>query len=270
MATGRIDTGAIEMFYALSGPEEGPVVCLNHCFGSDHRYWDHHLAAFQGYRVLRYDTRGHGESGAPPGPYTLSMIASDVIGLLDALGIGRVHFCGVSMGGMIAQTLALEHSERIASLMLVNTTCEYTEAQRVLWRERADLALSDGIEAVHAVLMDRWFTQDAAEGQIPGYRYMSETFRRFEPSSFDAVIEAMRGLDTVARLPEITVPTMVVATPDDPGAPTETSKMMAAAIPGAELHWLEPARHLATLEHPERFNAIARAFLTKVAPPPSG
>jgi 3-oxoadipate enol-lactonase len=265
MATGRIDTGAIEMFYELSGPNGAPVVCLNHCFGADHRYWDHHLAAFEGFQVLRYDTRGHGRSDAPAGPYTLSMIAGDIAGLLDALKIEWVHFCGVSMGGMIAQTLALEHPDRIASLMLVNTTCEYTDTQRVLWRERADMALSGGIEAVHAVLMDRWFTQDAADNQIPGYRYMAETFRRFEPSSFDSVIEAMRGLDTVAWLPGIRVPTMVVATPDDPGAPTETSKKMAAAILGAELHWLEPARHLATLEHPERFNDLARAFLSKVA-----
>ena len=264
MATGRIKTGAIEMFYDLSGPDAAPVVCLNHCFGSDHRYWDHHMAAFEGFRILRHDTRGHGETDAPAGPYTLSMIASDIVGLLDALDIGQVHFCGVSMGGMIAQTLALEHAERIASLMLVNTTCEYSEAQRVLWRERADLALAGGIEAVHAVLMDRWFTQDAADRQIPGYRYMAETFRRFKPTSFDAVIEAMRGLDTTAGLPGIKVPTMVVATPDDPGAPTETSEKMAAAIGDAELHWLAPARHLATLEHPERFNTLARGFLARV------
>ena len=264
MTTGRINTGAIEMFYDLTGPEAAPVVCLNHCFGADHRYWDPHMVAFQGFRVLRYDTRGHGESDAPPGPYTLSMISSDIVGLLDALGLGRVHFCGVSMGGMIAQTLALEHPAHLASLMLVNTTCEYTEAQRLLWRERADLALREGIEAVHAVLMDRWFTQDAADRQIPGYRYMAETFHRFKPSSFDSVIEAMRGLDTATRLPSITVPTMVVATPDDPGAPTAVSRKMAAAIEGTVLHWLEPARHLATLEHPDQFNALARGFLGRV------
>ncbi|MDA1311556.1 MAG: alpha/beta fold hydrolase [Proteobacteria bacterium] len=264
MATGQVNTGAIEMFYDLSGPEDAPVVCLNHCFGADHRYWDHHMGAFEGFRVLRYDTRGHGLSDAPPGPYTLSMIAADIVGLLDALAIERVHFCGVSMGGMIAQTLAIEHPRRIASLMLVNTTCLYTDAQRVLWRERADKALDGGIEAVHAVLMDRWFTQDAADRQVPGYRYMAETFRRFKPASFGSVIEAMCGLDTVARLPGIKVPTMVVATPDDPGAPTEISKKMAASIPGAALHWLEPARHLATLEHPERFNALAREFLARV------
>jgi 3-oxoadipate enol-lactonase len=264
MATGRINTGTIEMFYDLSGPDDAPVVCLSHCFGADHRYWDHHLAAFEGFRVLRYDTRGHGQSDAPVGHYSLSMIAADIAGLLGALKIDRVHFCGVSMGGMIAQTLALEHPALIASLMLVNTTCEYTDAQRVLWRDRADMALRGGIEAVHVVLMDRWFTQDAADRRLPGYVYMEETFRRFKPSSFESVIEAMRGLDTLARLPGIKVPTMVVATPDDPGAPTETSRKMAAAIPGSELNWLEPARHLATLEHPERFNELAGKFLARV------
>jgi 3-oxoadipate enol-lactonase len=263
MPSGRINTGAIEMYYDLSGPADAPVVCLSHCFGADHGYWNLHLSAFEGFRVLRYDTRGHGQSDAPPGPYSLSMIAADIIGLLDALGMERVHFCGVSMGGMIAQTLTLEYPDRVSSLMLVNTTCEYTQAQRVLWRERADMALKGGIEAVHAILMDRWFTQDAADRQLPGYRYMAKAFRGFDPSSFDSVIEAMRGLDTTARLSMINVPTMVVATSDDPGVPTETSRKMAAAIPGAELHWLEPARHLATLEHPERFNVLAKGFLAR-------
>jgi len=263
MATGRISVGGIEMFYDLSGPDGAPVACLNHCFASDHRYWDPHLAAFGGMRVLRYDTRGHGRSDAPAGPYTLEMLAGDVVGLCDALGIETVHFCGVSLGGQIAQTFALTYPDRLASLVLVNSTCEYTEDQTRLWRDRARQALDGGIAAVHGPLMQRWFTPEAAERRIPGYRYMEQVVAEFAPESFDAASAAMCMLDTTERLKNIKVPSMVIATPDDPGAPREVSEKMARLIPDCELHWLEPARHLSSLEHPERFNDLVRAFLGK-------
>jgi 3-oxoadipate enol-lactonase len=239
------------------------VVCLNHCFAADHGYWDPHLPALDGFRVLRYDTRGHGDSDAPPGPYSLAMLADDVARLCDALEIDTVHFCGVSLGGQIAQTFALNHPQRIASLAIVNSTCEYTVAQTELWRERADLAQREGMQAVHDALLARWFTDEAAAQQIPGYRYMDAALRRFTADSFSAASEAMCGLDTTKHLAEITVPGMVVATPDDPGASREVSEKMARLIPDCELHWLEPARHLASLEHPERFNELLRSFLQR-------
>lgn len=263
MAIRRIDAGEIRMACELTGPEGAPVACLNHCFGSDLHYWDRHLDAFEGFRVLRYDTRGHGGSDAPDGPYRLEMLAADVAGLLDALGVGRVHFCGVSIGGQIAQTFALDYPERVASLILVNTTCEYGEDQVALWRARARQVLEEGIEAVHAALMTRWFTDEAAAEQPPGYRYMSDAIRRFPPQSFAAAVEAMCHLHTTPRLPRIAAPTLVIGTPEDPGAPREVTEKMARLIPNASLEWLTPARHLASLEHPERFNALVRSFLSK-------
>ena len=263
MTVRRIDAGEIRMAYELSGPEGAPVACLNHCFGSDLRYWDRHLPAFDGFRVLRYDTRGHGESDAPRGPYRLEALAADVAGLQDALGIGRVHFCGVSLGGQIAQTFALDYPERVASLILVNTTCEYSGEQVALWRDRARQVVEEGIEPLHAALMARWFTDEAAEEQLPGYRYMADAIRRFRPESFAAAAEAMCGLNTTPRLPRIATPTLVIGTPEDPGAPRVVTEKMARLIPGASLEWLTPARHLSSLEHPERFNALVRAFLSK-------
>ena len=262
MKKGIIDTGRINMFFELSGPADAPVVCLNHCFASDHHYWDLHMEAFGDFRVLRFDTRGHGQSDAPPGPYTLEMLAGDVAGLCDALDIEKVHFCGVSLGGQIAQTFALEYPARLASLTLVNSTCEYTEEQTKMWRERADQALQGGIEAVRAPLLKRWFTERAAERQIPGYLYMEAAIGRFTPASFDAASAAMCALDTTDRLSSIDVPALVVATPDDPGAPREVSEKMARLIPNCELKWLEPAQHLASLEHPALFNQLIEEFLT--------
>ncbi len=261
MTIERIDNGNIVMAYELSGPAGAPVVCLNHCFASGLGYWEPHLPAFEGFRVLRYDTRGHGGSDAPQGPYTLETLAADAAGLQDALGIEKVHFCGVSLGGQIAQTFALAYPERLASLILVNTTCEYTDDQVAMWRARARQALEGGIEAVHGPLMARWFTAQAGHRRIPGYRYMEEAIRKFSPESFQAASEAMCGLRTTERLGEITAPTLIVATPDDPGAPREVSEKMANLIPNATLAWLEPARHLSSLEHPDRFNLLVRAFL---------
>ena len=263
MTTGRIDVGEIRMAYELTGPEGAPVACLNHCFGSDLHYWDRHLDAFEGLRVLRYDTRGHARSDAPPGPYRLEMLAADVAGLQDALGIDRVHFCGVSLGGQIAQTFALAYPKRIESLILVNTTCEYGDEQVALWRERARQVVAEGIEPLHATLMARWFTDEAVARQPPGYRYMAEAIRRFPPQSFAAAVEAMCHLHTTPRLSRIAAPTLVIGTPEDPGAPREVTEKMARLIPNAELKWLTPARHLASLEHPERFNALVRTFLAK-------
>jgi len=263
MTIEHINIGDITLRYELTGPREAPVVCLNHCFASGLGYWDLHLPAFEGLRVLRHDARGHGGSDAPPGPYTLEMLAADAAGLQDALGIDRVHFCGVSLGGQIAQTFALNYPERLASLILVNTTCQYDDDQVAMWQERAQQALDDGIEAIHAPLMARWFTQEAADRKLPGYLYMDEAIRNFAPRSFAAAATAMCELNTTQRLPQIKVPTLIIGTPDDPGAPREVTEMMARMIPNATLSWLEPARHLSSLEHPNRFNELVRAFLRR-------
>ncbi|MEM7747532.1 MAG: alpha/beta fold hydrolase [Pseudomonadota bacterium] len=219
------------------------------------------MPAFEGFQVLRYDTRGHGQSSTPKGPYNLSMLAGDTARLFDHLEIQHVHFFGVSMGGMIGQTLALEHSDRVTSLALINTTPEYSAEQKVMWRERAGIVLSEGIGAVQDALMERWFTDEAIASQQPGYLYMNDIVARFQPESFDAVTAAMCELDTTSRLNLISAPTLVVAAPDDPGVPPRLSETLAREIPKAELYWLTPARHLATLEHVETFNDLARKFL---------
>ena len=151
------------------------------------------------------------------------------------------------------------------SLALVNSTCEYSAEQRVQWQERAEQVWADGIEAVLPALMARWFTDEAATRRIPGYDYVQRTAARFPPASFAAVTHAMRALDTSDQLTDISQPTLVVAAPEDPGVPIELSKRLAARIPSAELHWLTPARHLASLEHVDTFNQLLRAFLLRVS-----
>lgn len=252
----KAQLGDFEMAYRLDGPEGAPVVMMGHCFCADHHFWDPHLPALAGFRALRFDTRGHGQSGRSEGPYGLTQLAGDVVALMDHLRLETAHYVGVSMGGMIGQTIAIEHGDRLASLALVNTTAKYSSAQRDLWRQRAAQVLAEGIEPIHGDLMSRWFTDAAGQRPPPGYRYIAEVIRHFDRRSFDSVTAAMCELDTVARLPDITAPTLVVAAPEDPGVPPEMSELLALKIPNASLHWLSPARHLATLEHVDSFNTL--------------
>ncbi len=260
-----LQASGLRVCYELIGPCGAPVVCLAHCFGSNLGYWDCHLPAFDGFRVLRYDARGHGGTDRPAGPYSLKQLADDVVALLDRLQLGIVHFVGVSMGGMVGQTLALDHADRLASLTLANSPCRYTPAQVSLWRERAQLVLEQGVNAVQPALMACWFTDEAAQRRSPGYCFMERAFGSFSATSFAAATEAISRIDTCDRLASIAVPTLLFGSRDDPGVPVSVSEMMARRIVQAELHWLEPARHLASLERADEFNRIIRQFLADVA-----
>lgn len=253
--------GDIKIAYMDDGPRSAPAVLMGHCFCADHRFWDPHLAACEGFRTIRFDTRGHGQSGRSDGPYSLTQMASDVVGLMDHLELRQAHYVGVSMGGMVGQTLGIEYPKRLLSLTLLNTTPIYSDAQRDLWRERADAVLAHGIEPIHGDLMRRWFTDEALAADLPGVRYIAEVVRTFDRRSFASVTAAMCELNTVDCLPAISAPTLVVAAPDDPGVPRDVSEMLSNRIPDASLHWLHPARHLASLEHPDVFNGLLRAHL---------
>ena len=263
MTSGSISLNHVEIAYDLSGPPDGETVVLLHCFGSNRKYWDFHKEAFVGFKTLAIDVPGHGQSTLYEDGCSLELIAGDILSLLDVLGIKKIILGGVSMGGMISQTFTLKYPDLVSALMLINTTCLITEDMHQLWKERSKQVLENGTSAVHEALMQRWFTLNAIKNKISGYNYLSETFKNFRPETFKKISEAMCGLDTDHRLKSISVPTLIIATPDDPGAPTYISKRMADFINGSDLHWLEPAQHLSSLEHIDEFNAIVTNFLSK-------
>ncbi len=262
----QCDLGTHHLAYDITGPEAGPPVLLSHCFAGNRHVWDAQLPALAAYRTIRYDTRGHGKSGLPPGPYRLDDLGNDAIALLDALDIERVHYFGISMGGMIGQNIARRFPHRLASLGLITTTCMCDEAEQQLRRDRMAAVRRDGIEGQHDRNMARWFSDQALRDQIPGVRTMSAAYRSFTPQAFEWISHAiLHDLNYAADLKRITAPTLIVASPDDPGVPREVSELMRDEIPGAEFAWLSPAKHLATLEHPERFNQMMVDFLAKHA-----
>ena len=258
---GNISLGALSVAYDLDGPDNAPTVMLAHCFAADRNFWRPHLTALAGFRVLRFDARGHGQTSRPDGPYTVGDMTDDAIALMNRLGIEHAHYVGVSMGGMVGQHLGFGHGDRLRSLTLLNTAPRYARTQQQLWRDRAAEVLDRGTEHLHDTMMRRWFTDQEVDTSGPGYRYMSAAFRRFHPKTFAACALALADLDTVDQLSQIRIPTMVIAAPDDPGIPPEMSELLAAQIPGAVLHWLTPARHLASLEHVETFNSQLQRFL---------
>ncbi len=262
-----ITANGIRMHYTLEGPEAAPVVTLSHSLATDLRMWDPQVPALTAhYRVLRYDTRGHGGTEAPQGPYTLEMLAEDVRALLRALGIERTHFMGLSMGGMIGQVLALESPQLLHSLVLCDTTSRVPPEARPTWDERTRTAETQGMEPLVQPTLERWFTPPFREQHPEVIEQVRAMIRSTPPRGYIGCCHAIAALDLTDRLHAITVPTLVIVGADDPGTPVAASQTIHERIKGSELVILPAAAHLSNMEQPQAFNEAVLAFLTKQTP----
>ena len=256
------DVGTHKLAYEISGPLKAPSLLFGHCFASNRHFFDSQLPVLTDYRTIRYDTRGHGESDTPSGPYRMDDLGNDAVALLDHLQVQKTHYVGVSMGGMIGQNIALRFPERLLSLGLVNTISSYDETGRQVWRDWVAKVRRYGAKIMHDDLMERWFTPEALRRQIPGVEYMSEAYRAFPNTAFEYIAHAIiTDLQYSNRISDIKIPTLIVASPNDPGIRRKASEILNERINGSKLEWLSPAHHLATLEHPEAFNTILSKFL---------
>jgi 3-oxoadipate enol-lactonase len=259
----RIKTAAITTNYELTGPEKAPVVMLSHSLGSDLHMWDAQMEALAGrFRVLRYDTRGHGGSDVPEGPYTLAQLVGDAVDLLDALAIAKVHFVGLSMGGMIAQGLALGHPERLERLALCDTSAYMPPAAQPIVQERIDTARSQGLAALADATLARWFTADYLRRSGPGVDTIRGIFLSTSATGYIGCTEAIRRLDYLGELSRIRRPTLIMVGADDPGTPVAASQAIHERIAGSQLVVLPSASHLSNIEQAQSFNSALTAFLT--------
>ena len=252
--------------FAVEGPAGAPVVTLSHPLGATLHIWDAHVPTLaRRFRVLRYDSRGHGGSDVPPGPYTLEQMADDVVALLDAAGIARTHFVGMSMGGLVGMTLALAHPDRVQSLVLCDTTACYGPDLEPMWRDRLRVAESAGMtDELIERTMAIWFSADfLARGKAQVDR-VREMLRRTDPRGYAAAIRAIAFVDLRGRIGAIRCPTLVVVGADDPGTPPPMARDIAARIPGARLEILPGARHAAVVERAEEFTRLLTGFLDSV------
>jgi len=254
-----LETADLRVHYALRGPEGAPAVLFSSSLGATLSVWDAQAAALEArFRVLRYDTRGHGLTSVTPGPSTIARLGSDVVELLDGLGIERCHFCGLSIGGMIGIWLGIHAAERVERLVLCNTAARIGTPER--WTERIQSVRTQGMSALAPDLIERWFT---AEFRARSPEVVASALAMLEsapPEGYVACCEALRDADLRSEIAAIRAPTLVIAGSEDPATPPAEGRFLADRIAGAEYVEL-PTSHLSNLAAPDLFNAELARFL---------
>jgi 3-oxoadipate enol-lactonase / 4-carboxymuconolactone decarboxylase len=245
---------SVEVHHEVVGPAGGPVVVLAGSLGSDLRMWDPQVEPLvaAGFRVVRYDHRGHGRSPAPPGPYTLTELGEDLVALLDRLALPRVSLVGLSLGGMTGMWLAQHHPERLDRLVLCCTSAELGPAE--MWIERARAARADGLDGLADAAVGRWLT---APGKNPALAArLREMFTGNDPEGYASCCTAIQTMSIVDGLADIKTPTLVIAGAQDQATPPDHARRIAATIPDARLEIVDGAAHLGNLERPDEFTAL--------------
>lgn len=262
----KIFANGITMHYEMEGPESAPMVTLSHSLATDLSMWDTQVDVLKSrYRVLRYDTRGHGGTDAPEGPYTLEQLAEDARALLKALGLSSTHFMGISMGGMIGQTLALKDPGMLRSLILCDTSSRIPEEALPIWEERISLAQGQGMGALVESTMERWFTASFRVKPIPMLGKIRGMIRATPLNGYVGCSRAIMKLNLTDRLDGIDLPTLLIVGEDDPGTPVAASQEIHRRIKGSELVILKSAAHLSNIEQKDPFNRAVLDFLRRWA-----
>ncbi len=259
----NVIANGVRIHYTVEG--EGPWLAMSHSLACDLHMWDAQAAALRGrYRVLRFDTRGHGRSDPPPGVWRIEDLAADLDGLLNALGIERCAFVGLSMGGMIAMTHALLHPGRLERLVLCNTTSRIPPEAQPVWQQRMDTVAAMGMEPMVQPTLERWFTAGFRTRCPEVIAAVARMIRATPPAGYLGCGAAIRALDLTSRLSAIAVPTLVIGGDQDAGTPVEAARAIQLAIPGAQLAVIPSAAHLSNLEQPELFGQLVARFLDGV------
>ena len=257
-----IDADGCRLSWAAQGPADAPALLLLNALGTTADLWQAQIAPFAAaFRVIRFDTRGHGRSDAPAGPYALDRLGRDALAVLDAAGAGRAHVCGVSLGGQIALWLAVYAPERVNGVVAANTGARI--GTTALWNQRIRDAGTLGMQALVEPAIARWFT--------PRFRRTDpETVDRFRrmlggcsAAGYAGCCAALRDADLRDDLQRIARPTLVIAGADDNATPPASGRAIRGEVVGAELLALDAA-HLANVERPDAFTAGVLAFLTRI------
>ena len=254
------DLRSVRIHYSLTGPDSGPVLVMSSSLGANLSMWDTQVAALSSrYRLLRYSTRGHGQSSAPPGPYSIATLANDVLNLLDALRFDRVHFCGLSMGGQTGMWLGQHAPSRLNKLVLCNTGA--TIGTHEAWNARIDTVLSKGLTDVSSAVVSRWFTPDFALLHPDAVASAKSMIESANPGGYASCCAAVRDFDVRDNLSSISVPTLVIAGAHDFATPAADGRFLAENIPGAQYVELRAA-HLSNIEAAAQFISVVETFLS--------
>ncbi len=256
----KASVNGIEINYETHGKEGAPWLVLSHSLACTVRMWDPQIAAFKGrYRILAYDMRGNGKSAAPSGPYTLEQLADDVLGLLKILKIQKAHFCGLSIGGMIGQTLALKQPGPFDRMVLADTTHTQNADAIKQWEERIRIAQTAGMAALVESTMERWFT--APFRGTPAAQRIAELIANTPVAGYVGCGQAIMKLNTTARLKDIKLPVLAITGEQDGAAPG--TRYIGEHVPGAKYVGIPQAAHIANVEQAAAFNRALEDFLIR-------
>lgn len=254
-----ININNITLHYTLKGNKRGDTLIFINSLGSDWRIWDKVAQPFLAtHRVLCYDKRGHGLSEAPPAPYTMRDHAADLLGLMDALDITQATLIGISVGGMIAQELALWQPQRVAALVLCDTGARIGTMQS--WNDRITAVNQNGVESIADMVLARWFTDALPAPTRAGWRNM---LARTPMAGYAGTCAALRDCDQTEHLARLTCPTLVLCGDSDTSTSPELNRTLAGLIPNAEFALIADAAHLPCIEQPANMIAHIRAFLQR-------
>lgn len=261
----RIEIGDRHVYFDLLGHEKHPVVCLAHALSADMGIWAEQVPPLlaAGWRVLRLDMRGHGGSSAGSGTaYSMDELARDVIAVLDHLRFERVHFAGVSIGGMIGQVLAIEHPHRLESLMLCDTAPNNIPGGKAVWDERfAAIAAAGSAEPLADATMDRWLTATYRAAHPDRAAQIRSTVATTSVAGYVGGGTAILNFDVRSKLSAVRMPTLVVWGDEDPGTPPPGNEFIADHIPGTQRHVFRGARHIPMVELADSFSQVMTAWL---------
>jgi 3-oxoadipate enol-lactonase len=258
----KAKVNGIEIYYELHGSEGAPWLVLSHSLACSVRMWDPQIEAFKSsYRILAYDMRGHGQTSAPAGPYTLDLLADDVLGLVASLKVKSAIYCGLSIGGMIGQTIAIRGSGPFGRMVVADTTHAQPPEALKQWEDRIRIAETKGMAGLVDSTLERWFT--APFRSSPAAKKIAEQIAATPVAGYVGCGRAIMGLNTTAKLKGIKLPLLAITGEQDLAAPG--TRHIGETVPGAKLVVIPNASHIANIEQPEAFNRALREFLSSPA-----
>jgi 3-oxoadipate enol-lactonase len=255
-----------QIHYRWDGPANGPVVMMAHSLGAGLAMWDGQVPALTaaGCRVLRYDHRGHGGSAAPEQAYTMEMLAADAVGLMDALGLEKVCFVGLSLGGMVGQFLGASHGERLLGLVLSSTSAHMPPPE--LWEERIQTVQAHGTAAVVEATLERWITPAGRQRLPEAVQAVRGMILSTPPVGFVGCCAAIRDMDLREAIRAVTVPTLILVGEHDQGTPVAMARFIHERIAVSQLVVVADAAHLVNVEQADVFNRSVVPFLKDQRP----
>ncbi len=247
---------AVALHSQTHGPPDGAPLLLSGSLGTTLAMWEPQVRMLSGrLRMIAIDHRGHGDSPVPTGPYTIAALGQDVIALMDHLGVGQASYCGISIGGMVGQWLAVHHPERIEKLVVIATSAHPGNPDS--WHERAEMVRAAGtVETIADTVVARWVTPGWAAEHGHEVRTLRDMLAASPVEGYASCCEAIAAFDLRDQLPRIVAPTLVISGAEDTALPPEHQRLIAEAVPGARLELIADAAHILSVQHPTQVNDL--------------